>query len=192
MATLFPLEPDFDVSLPDLPGLRYLPNYISVNEETALIVEIDSQQWNTAWQRRRQLYGASYGRAEGEPRPMPAWGKNLAQRMLAAGITHQFFDQLLVNEYQPGQGIAMHRDYQTFGDTVVSLSLLSHCVMTLFHPTEKRREQLLLQRRSLLVLSGPARHQWQHGIAARKNDTWQGVKLTRYRRVSVTLRTTKV
>jgi alkylated DNA repair dioxygenase AlkB len=190
MKSLFPLETE-SIDLPKIPGLGYLPNYISKAEEAALIAAIDAAAWNTSWQRRRQLYGASYGRAEGEPRTMPAWSTKLAERMFAEGITTRSFDQLLVNEYQPGQGISMHCDYETFDDTVVSLSLLSPCVMDFRNPQGNRRESLLLEPRSLLVLSGPARYEWQHGIAARKSDVWQGMKIPRSRRISVTFRSVK-
>ena len=73
---------------------------------------------------------------------------------------------MLVNEYLPGQGIALHRDYEPFGRTVVSLSLLSPCVMDFRHRPTGRRERLLLEPRSLLVLSDEARYDWEHGIAA--------------------------
>jgi alkylated DNA repair dioxygenase AlkB len=156
-----------------------------------LVAAIDAEPWNTSWQRRRQLYGASYGAAEGEPRPIPAWGLVLAERMFAERLSKRPFDQMLVNEYLPGQGISMHRDYETFDDTVVSLSLLSTCVMDFRQAKDDRRESWLLERRSLLILSGEARSEWQHGIAARKNDVWQGIKFPRGRRLSVTFRSVK-
>jgi alkylated DNA repair dioxygenase AlkB len=98
------------------------------------------------------------------------------------------FDQMLVNEYLPGQGISLHRDYEPFGRTVVSLSLLSPCVMDFRHPASGRKGRLLLQRRSLLVLSDDARYVWEHGIAARKKDAWHGLSVGRGRRLSVTFR----
>jgi alkylated DNA repair dioxygenase AlkB len=187
---LFPIE-TLKSNAPTIPGLRYLPNHISTESERNLIAAIDAESWNTAWQRRRQLYGADYGKSEGAPRPIPAWGQELATQLLAEGITPRPFDQMLVNEYLPGQGISMHRDYQTFDDTVVSLSLLSTCVMDFRQVESGEQESMLLEPRSLLILSGESRHQWQHGIASRKNDTWQGRKLPRGRRLSVTFRTVK-
>jgi alkylated DNA repair dioxygenase AlkB len=187
---LFPIE-SLVSSAPSIPGLRYLPNYVLYETERKLIAAIDAESWNTAWQRRRQLYGADYGKSEGNPQPMPDWGVELAERMYADGITPHRFDQMLVNEYVPGQGISMHRDYQTFDDTVVSLSLLSTCIMDFRYAEDGRRESLLLEPRSLLVLSGESRQGWQHGIAARKKDAWQGRKLQRGRRLSVTFRTVK-
>ena len=141
-----------DADLPPILGLRYLPAYVTESEEADLVRAIDAGAWNTEWQRRRQPYGASYGKG-GSTLPIPGWGRRLADRLFAGGVTDVPFDQMLVNEYQPGQGIAPHRDYEPFGRTVVSLSLLSPCVMDFRHRPTGRRERLLLEPRSLLVLS---------------------------------------
>jgi alkylated DNA repair dioxygenase AlkB len=101
------------------------------------------------------------------------------------------FDQMLVNEYLPGQGISLHRDYEPFDRTVVSISLLSACVMDFRRVADGRRESLLLEPRSLLVLSDEARYEWEHGIAPRKKDRWRGGPVPRSRRVSVTFRQVK-
>jgi alkylated DNA repair dioxygenase AlkB len=169
-----------------VPGLRYLAGYLSEAEERALVEAIDALPWNTEWKRRRQPYGAGYG--GGDAAPIPDWGRRLADRMLADGVIDRPFDQMLVNEYTPGQGISSHRDYAPFGRTVVSLSLLSPCVMDLLHVATGRKESLLLEPRGLLVLSDEARYDWEHGIAPRKRDVWQGVRWDRGRRVSVTFR----
>jgi alkylated DNA repair dioxygenase AlkB len=186
MNTLF--YPTVDAAdVPAVPGLRYLPGYVTEDEERALVGAIDGMPWNTEWKRRRQPYGAGYGDS-GDPAPVPDWGRRLADRVLADRVTDVPFDQMLVNEYAPGQGIASHRDYAPFGRTVVSISLLSPCVMDFRHAATGRKESLLLEPRSLLVLSGEARYDWEHGIAPRKRDVWQGVKWDRGRRVSVTFR----
>jgi alkylated DNA repair dioxygenase AlkB len=176
---------------PAIPGLSYLRAYITAKEEMELTAAIDAQPWDTSWNRRRQLYGRSYGPSKGSERPFPAWGRRLAERTHQKGLTNRPFDQLLVNEYLPGQGIALHSDYDPFDRTVVSLSLLSPCVMDFRHAEDGRRESLLLERRSLLVISDEARYHWLHGIARRKNDRWQGLVLPRARRLSVTLRLLK-
>ena len=189
MSTLFPLHAE--VAVPVIPGLAYIPDYITEMEEAKLTTAIGAEPWDTTWKRRRQLYGWSYGRGEGEPRPIPPWGIALAERMHDDGISDRRFDQMLINEYLPGQGISLHRDYDPFDRTVVSLSLLSPCVMDFRHAKDGRQESMLLEPRSLLILSDEARYQWQHGIAARKKDRWQGAVLPRSRRLSVTFRLRK-
>jgi alkylated DNA repair dioxygenase AlkB len=59
------------------------------------------------------------------------------------------------------------------------------------HAVDGRHQSLLLECRSLLVLSDEARYDWTHGIARRKSDVWHGVKFKRARRLSITLRTRK-
>jgi alkylated DNA repair dioxygenase AlkB len=190
MAALFPLEMD-DKKLPPIPGLVYLPDYVTADEETQLARWIDAEPWDTTWERRRQLYGATYGPGEGTERPIPSWGRDLADRMYREGLSERPFDQMLVNEYEPGQGIALHHDHKPFDRTVVSLSLLSSIVMDFRKSAAGERVALLLERRSLLVLSDDARYLWQHGIARRKNDRWQGIIIPRCRRLSVTFRLRK-
>jgi alkylated DNA repair dioxygenase AlkB len=184
METLFPITVTA-ADVPPIPGLRYLTEYVSEAQEEALAAAIDRLPWDTTWRRWRQPYG--YGKGGAVP-PLPAWGRWLADNLFAGSVTDVAFDQMLVNEYLPGQGIASHRDYAPFGRTVASLSLLSPCVMDFRHRTTGRREQLLLEHRSLLVLSDAARYDWEHGIAPRKKDVWHGIPIERGRRLSVTFR----
>lgn len=187
MATLFPIAVEVS-DVPAVPGLRYLREYISPDEEGALTAAIDSEPWDTEWERRRQFYGGSYGTKQRTGPPLPSWALKLAERMHREGISQRPFDQMLINEYQPGQGIALHRDHLPFDRTVVSLSLLSPCVMDFRQAKTGQRQSLLLEPRSLLVLSDAARYEWQHGIARRKKDRWQGMIMPRTRRLSVTFR----
>jgi alkylated DNA repair dioxygenase AlkB len=188
--TLFPIDVE-ERDLPAIPGLRYLPAYITEAAERELVAAIDAEPWDTSWDRRRQPYGAAYGRDDGLRTAIPDWGQSLAARMFAEGLSERPFDQMLINEYLPGQGIALHRDYEPFDRTVVSLSLLATCVMDFRHAQDERRASLLLEPRSLLVLGDEARYDWQHGIARRKNDRWQGRVVPRSRRLSVTFRLLK-
>ena len=177
-------------------GLRYLPDYVSVDEETALLATIDQQPWLTDLKRRVQHYGYRYDylskRVDASLRlgNLPAWADALAARMFADGLTPERLDQAIINEYQPGQGIASHIDCEPcFGNTILSLTLGSTCVMTFTHVKTQRQVPMLLERGSLVVMQGEARHEWKHGIAARKSDEFNGRIYQRGRRVSITLRT---
>lgn len=181
------LFPPQSHEIPAISGLQYRPEFVTEAAERALVAAIDAEPWDTSWDRRRQPYGVSYGRAKGDRPAIPAWGAKLGNR-ISTELGESAFDQMLVNEYQPGQGIAMHHDYAPFDRTVVSLSLLAPCVMDFRHPASGRREAILLEPRSLLVLSDEARYDWQHGIARRKSDLWNGVRIPRARRLSITFR----
>ncbi|TMW43605.1 hypothetical protein DOY81_011313 [Sarcophaga bullata] len=78
-------------------------------------------------------------------------------------------DQLTVNSYEPGQGIPPHVDtHSAFLDPIFSLSLQSDIVME-FRKGHQRRN-VLLPRRSLLIMSGESRYDWTHGITPRMMD----------------------
>ncbi|KAL7570464.1 hypothetical protein ACA910_004249 [Epithemia clementina (nom. ined.)] len=103
-------------------------------------------------------------------------------------------NQLTVNHYNPGEGIGSHVDTPSaFGDGLLSLSLHDGIVME-FRKTSNTtptmsRKLLYLPPRSLLILSGPARYDWEHMIVTRRTDCVNGTILKRQLRVSLTFRT---
>src|SRR5687767_13295189 len=108
MSRLFPIEVDAD-DIPKIPGLLYLRDYIDPEKEAELIAALDRVPWDTSWERRRQLYGGAYGDQQSVVRPIPGWGRELGDRIWRDGYNDRPFDHMLINEYLPGQGIAMHR-----------------------------------------------------------------------------------
>lgn len=76
--------------------------------------------------------------------------------------------QAMVSEYSVGTPIGWHRDAPQFG-TIVGISLGSACRMRLkpYQSTGKNKVlSLRLERRSIYVMRGVARSQWQHSIPA--------------------------
>lgn len=174
-------------------GLLYIPKYISEPHHKLLIQTIDEQLWRTDLLRRTQHYGYIYDYRAKRVDPamylgeLPAWLQRIAIQLYKDGLTSAIPDQAIVNEYEPGQGIADHIDCTPcFGDVIVSLSLAAPVVMDL-----KRDSQsipVFLEPRSLLVLREEARYQWSHGIARRKQDNVDDILIKRERRLSVTFR----
>ena len=121
---------------------------------------------------------------------LPQWLEGLVYRLEKEGYMPEGTDQVIVNEYQPGQGISSHIDCEPcFKETIVSLSLGSSCVMDFTNKFDRKKKfPVWLAPRSLVVLSGEARHEWLHGIATRKWDEWDECKYMRNRRVSLTFR----
>jgi alkylated DNA repair dioxygenase AlkB/ubiquinone/menaquinone biosynthesis C-methylase UbiE len=102
-------------------------------------------------------------------------------------------NQVTVNFYEPGEGIGAHVDTPSaFGDGLISISLHGGLVMEFRKqgpPGEKTRKLVYLPPRSLVLMSGPARFEWEHMIVTRMTDTVEGKVLPRTLRVSLTLRT---
>ncbi len=178
-----------------IPGLTYIPEYITANQEAIFLETIDSSPWIVELKRRVQHYGYKYdyktrtidrGHYLG---PIPEWLSNICDKLKKQGMSHP--DQIIVNEYLPGQGISSHIDcVPCFGSTICSLSLGSSCVMDFTKLPDKR--SILLEPRSLLILRSDSRYLWKHGIAYRKIDKLQSIKIKRERRISLTFRNVTV
>ncbi|PKT74838.1 2OG-Fe(II) oxygenase [Streptomyces populi] len=183
-----------------VPGLRYIADWLAPDACQEMLARIETGAWSTELRRRVQHYGHryDYGRRSvpAAPReaaavpPLPSWALQQAERLAREGVMDRRADQVIVNEYQPGQGISAHVDcVPCFGPVVAAMSLGSGCVMDFTRPEEGRKISVRLAPGSLCVMTGPARYDWRHGIAARKSDPEGGGRVPRGRRVSVTFRT---
>ena len=169
-------------------GLSYFPAYITKSEEKEFLDFINRQEWSSDLKRRTQHYGYKYPYDTKDKlvqtTPIPKELLPFVDR-----LNKQFgktFDQLIVNEYLPGQGISGHIDHpKLFKDTVISLSLGSPCIMN-FEMGDDKVEKVL-DERSLVVLQDESRYKWKHSIPSRKSD--KGVP--RKTRVSFTFREIK-
>lgn len=174
-------------------GLLYIPQYINQAQHDQLLQRIDEQAWRTDLARRTQHYGYVYDYRAKRVDPsmhlgeLPEWLQPMATQLHQDGLIPELPDQAIINEYEPGQGIADHIDcLPCFGGVIISLSLASSVVMMLKH--DNQALPLLLEPKSVLVLRGPARYQWTHGIPRRKRDVINNITIKRERRLSVTFR----
>ena len=185
-----------EVLIGKVPGLQYIANYITADEHDLLLAHVDNGFWLDDLKRRVQHYGFKYNyrarRVDMSMRvgELPEWLKNLSKKLHQDKYMPEVADQVIVNEYLPGQGISAHIDCEPcFNDTIVSLSLGSSCVMDFTNKLDRAQKiPVRLAPRSLVILKDEARYGWLHSIAARKWDEWEGNKYDRQRRVSLTFR----
>lgn len=173
-------------------GLRYVADFLTADGEAALLAHVDANPWLADLKRRVQHYGFKYDyKARAINRsmfvgPLPPFAIEVATSLVEAQLLAKLPDQLIVNEYIPGQGITPHVDCEPcFEERIVTVSLGSHCEMELASLDGAREpERIMLEPRSALLISGEARYQWRHAIRGRLSD--HGRK--RARRVSLTFR----
>lgn len=184
-------------------GLKYHPDFLAASEEDGLLAHIDNSEWLTDLSRRVLHFGYKYdytSRSLDESArigPLPDWLAQLSLMVREAASEEakrlldpqRPFEQAIVNEYLPGQGIAPHIDRDCFGPAVATVSLGSAVNMDFCCESTGDDYVQRLAPRSLVLLHGDARSKWRHGIAKRHSDTLNGQKTKRQRRVSITFRT---
>src|SRR3954462_15847551 len=157
------------------PGMRYMPRVLSVQYEHALLDALpalpfkDFEFHGFLGKRRTVSFGWRYdfnggGFQKIEPVPeflLPA--RERAARF--AKLEPSALEHALVTEYKPGAGIGWHKDRSVFGD-VIGISLLAPCTFRLRHKNGTRweRRSFTAEPRSMYLLRGPSRTEWEHSI----------------------------
>lgn len=178
-----------------VPNLIYIENYISDEEHNNLIHLIDKKKWSNELKRRVQHYGYKYNyKAKNinesmKVQNLPNWAEKLGRKLVEDGHFNLPPDQLIINEYEPGQGITAHIDCEPcFEDIIVSISLGSYAIMDFTNKLTKEKIPIVLPPKSAVILKDKSRYDWLHGIASRKTDIINGFKKNRNRRISLTYR----
>jgi alkylated DNA repair dioxygenase AlkB len=179
-----------------VPGLFLYPDFIDEAREKQLLNEIDSNTWIVDYLRRLQYYGyrneldKPYDLIE-FPVVMPPLIHQLSQEIVAEGIVLMQPDQVIINEYVPGEGIKPHKDRAYYENQICGVNLGSSCIMRFIRGANLEVIDVEVPRRSLYVMQDDARKKWKHGIPPRKKDVVAGNVQHRERRVSITYRKVK-
>ncbi|WRT64928.1 uncharacterized protein IL334_001868 [Kwoniella shivajii] len=196
------------------PAAYYIPDFITKEEEEYLLRRIGESpqpKWKKVGTGRRLQYWGGTMSKKGIllPEPLPDFLNeypDIVERIesflrVASSVKGKEkmelgINQVLINEYQPGQGISPHEDGPAFHPLVATLSLGSHTVLDLHHylnptspsppmisssPSLTEGEMgksiaaiplghLLLMPRSLLVLSSTLYTSHLHAISSRHKD----------------------
>ena len=186
MQTLFSIAPD----LPG--GFLYIPDFITEAEESHLIDLITrlplKNMMFQGFEAKRKVIGFGYdyhfdSRMLTPGKPIPDEFFQVIRKVSARlQIPEERFVKLLLTEYDTGTVINWHRDAPPF-EKIAGISLSSDCTFK-FRPYDKTKQTrsavkfFIAERRSLYLIDGESRQDWEHSIAPVKS-----------RRFSITLRT---
>lgn len=172
-------------------GLIITEEFITPEYEQELIKNILNSEWDTSISRRTQQYGYKYNYKSRDIKlrdylgSFPEWLDKLVDYLVdKTSISRP--TQVIINEYEPGQGIAPHIDSEIFDDHICSLSLNDGIIMDF--QDRYNTYHIHLKNRSLLEMTNEARYLFTHSIASRKTDIINGMRVRRNVRYSITFR----
>ncbi len=181
-----------------IPGLGMIQNFVTQDESDMLVKMLNKRKWHKMIKNKKivdrkvQHYGYRYDYGGKIPPsiadPIPLEYVKLIDRAKSLGVITEDFNQVIANEYEPGQGIGEHTDHEKFFDEeVMTLSLLSSTTMY-YRVAKKHRtkgtelKKIPLSERSLGIMTKDARYIWTHEIPKRA-VTEKRISLT-FRKVS--------
>ncbi len=158
-------------------GFRYKPDLIGAAEEAWLVeafanLPFREFEFHGFLGKRRVVpfgFRTDYngGGLQTAP-PIPDFLLPVRNRAAAfAGLPAERLAHALVTEYRPGTSIGWHRDRPHYDD-VIGISLCSPCTFRLRrkHDAGWERASLRVDRRSIYLMRGPSRWEWEHSIPA--------------------------
>ena len=170
------MQTDLFKSTDELPaGMRYEPALISPDEEHDLVGRLGKQPFKEfefhgfLGKRRVVSFGWRYnfdGSGLQEAAEIPDFLLPIRERAAAfADLAPAALEHVLVIEYPPGAGIGWHKDRPIFGD-VIGISLLASCTFRLRRKRGPKweRRSFMAEPRSVYLLRGSSRHEWEHSI----------------------------
>jgi alkylated DNA repair dioxygenase AlkB len=180
--TLIAVQPDL-FGEPRLAGLSQAGAIVTPAEERALIEAVDATELSPfrfhGWLGKRLTvsYGWRYDFDDASFAPseaIPDWLLPLREKAARfAALQPDELVQALLIRYDPGAGIGWHRDRPVFAH-VLGISLGAPATMRFRRrgPGGFDRASVLLMPRSIYHLTGEARHEWEHSIAAIEATRW--------------------
>jgi alkylated DNA repair protein (DNA oxidative demethylase) len=160
---------------PLLAGLDYRAEFLNRDEEAALIGQLEALDLSPfrfhGWTgyRKTQSFGWRYDFDDASfnpTEPIPIWLQALRGRAVAlAEVAPDDIVHVLAARYDPGAGIGWHKDRNVF-EKIVGVSLGSPAILRSRQRdgSSFNRFSLPVEPRSAYLLSGKARHEWEHRI----------------------------
>ena len=160
----------------------YIPNFIDADEEQSILSDLHrlpQNKWTVLSHRRLlSLPSTLAGKAKDTllAAPLPKFlNEPILSRFKDLGIfaqsAHLSPNHVLVNEYQPGEGIMPHEDGPAYSPITATVSLGGHTVLEIYMKNEKGEREpghtsrILQEPRSLLVTTGDMYKDTLHGIS---------------------------
>ncbi|XP_018574432.1 alpha-ketoglutarate-dependent dioxygenase alkB homolog 6 [Anoplophora glabripennis] len=191
------------------PSIYYISNFITRDEESHIIKNVYSApkpKWTFLSNRRLQDYGGIPHEKGMIPEKIPSWLQVYMNKIDELNLFEgKKVNQVLINEYLPGQGIMPHTDGPIFSPIITTITCGSHTILEFWENSECRTKvcDLLLERCSLVIIKNDMYSKYLHSISEVATDVISstyanlcncGIKyfindaLKRETRVSVTIR----
>ncbi|MFD0765468.1 alpha-ketoglutarate-dependent dioxygenase AlkB [Mucilaginibacter lutimaris] len=94
--------------------------------------------------------------------------REFSAELVDKGIIQLVPDQVIINEYVPGEGIKPHTDRMYYENQICGVNLGSGCIMRFIKGENEEVIDIEVPRRSVYVMQDDTRKKWKHAIPPRE------------------------
>lgn len=177
------LKPIITEDFDGIKGLFYIQNYLTATEmemikekiDKEIILEPISQKANSRLVAHYGYY-YSYDKTGLKPAPViPEYLQNLADpkrinNILGFDLIMEPFEQVIINEYKPGQEINYHTDHKVLFGPIIACITVGQSVPINFKLGNEVKK-LNIKAGSMYIMTGDARSMWQHYLKNNGDET---------------------
>uniref|UniRef100_A0A6C0JHV7 Fe2OG dioxygenase domain-containing protein n=1 Tax=viral metagenome TaxID=1070528 RepID=A0A6C0JHV7_9ZZZZ len=174
-------------------GLTIVKDFITKDQELELLEKMKDLEWNGTLLRKSRHYGYNYNYKtknityEDYLGNLPSWLDPYILKIFKFGYIYEYPDQVTINRYLPGEGIAAHIDVpRIFKEKLYSISLGSGC--NIVFEKDDEYHSYYIPPRTFMLMEDSARYLYKHGIRRFKSDMVLDKEVERDIRYSITFR----
>lgn len=163
------------MNINNIKGLWYIPNYLSQNEIKNIKQHINNTNFVPITQsensRKVAHFGYKYaynGSGLELTDSIPECFNNLInverlKKTTCLDIFSESFNQLIINEYKPGQKIAYHTDHiKQFGNIIVCITIGES--VPIYFKNDQEIKKVNIEEGSMYIMTGESRYNWKHSL----------------------------
>lgn len=171
-------------------GLIVHFNYLDSTAAAELSEEIQRFPFQPYYYKHCQEFGMNFSLyvTRSTQESIPPVMAELAQRLLEDRLMLNLSNYVLVNRYQPGEGIHQHADDMYYEDGIATISLDSAVAMQFRDGRNGVCRAMFLPAGALVRMLGPSRYLFEHSMPLRGFDVVDGMRVPRRMRTAVTFR----
>lgn len=175
-----------------IPGLSYYKSFISKDEENYLLDYISNIDYIKEFGRATKYYGFDYSHKKNKSDIKDYKGKipdelNVMSSKIGVKVNQLVIEYLPVNKHY---SFPIHS--KIFSKNIMSISLGGNCVIEFENKLTDEKFEILIERRSLLVMGDECMKEWSYKINTNKSHIFNGKKIKRNDRYTLSFKNIRI
>lgn len=174
-----------------VPGLSYYDNFITKEEEEYLLDYLSNIEYSNEFSRATKYYGYNYSHKKTQSDANEFIGNIPKTLNIIFNKLEIEYNQLVVEKVPVNSQYSFPVHSKIFANNIMTISIGGNCVANFENKLMDKESEILIKRRSLMVISNDCRKEWSYRINSNKTHMFNYKKVKRSDRYTLTFKNIK-